>query len=90
MGAHDAYIYASLVGKELMERSGVVLLWRFGLAVAWGVVFCEVRNHCGCGCEGGCCGITVEDGDDCGWWCVLKGVAYGCVVWFVVGVVGKM
>ena len=37
-----------------------------------------------------CCGITVEDGDDCGWWCVLKGVVYGCVVWFVVGVVGKM
>ncbi len=69
---------------------GVVLLWRFGLAVAWGVVFCEVCNHCGSGCEGGCCGITVEDGDDCGWWCVLKGVVYGCVVWFVMGVVGKM
>ena len=69
---------------------GVVLLWRFGLAVAWGVVFCEVCNRCGCGCEGGCCGITVEDGDDCGWWCVLKGVVYGCVVWFVMGVVGKM
>ena len=51
-------------------------------------MFCEC-NHCGCGCEGGC-GITIEDGDDCGWWCVLKGVAYGCVVWFVVGVVGKM
>ena len=67
---------------------GVVLLWRCGLAVAWGVVFCEC-NHCGCGCEGGG-GITIEDGDDCGWWCVLKGVAYGCVVWFVVGVVGKM
>ena len=66
----------------------VVLLWRCGLAVAWGVVFCEC-NHCGCGCEGGC-GITIEDGDDCGRWCVLKGVAYGCVVWFVVGVVGKM
>ena len=32
------------------------------------------------GCEGGCCGITVEDGDDCGWWCVLNGVVYGCVV----------
>ena len=47
-----------------------------------------VANHCGCG--GSCCGITVEDGDDCGWWCVLKGVVYGCVVWFVVGVVGKM
>ena len=30
---------------------GVVLLWRCGLAVAWGVVFCEC-NHCGCGCEG--------------------------------------
>ena len=28
-------------------------------AVAWGVVFCDVCNHCGCGCEGGCCGITV-------------------------------
>ena len=69
---------------------GVVLLRRFGLAVAWGVVFCEVCNRCGCGCEGGCCGITVEDGDDCGWWCVLKGVVYGCVVWFVMGVVGKM
>ena len=53
---------------------GAVLLWRFGLAVAWGVVFCEVCNHFGCGCEGGCCGIMVEDGDDCGWWCVLKGV----------------
>ena len=64
---------------------GVVLLWRFGLAVAWGVVFCEVCNRCGCGYEGGCCGITVEDGDDCGWWCVLKGVVYACVVWFVVG-----
>ena len=47
----------------------VVLLWRFGLAVVWGVVFCvkyvvvvdvDVRMH-------GCCGITVEDGDDCGW-----------------------
>ena len=40
----------------------------------------------------GCCGITVEDGDDCRWWCVLKGVVYGCVVWFVMGVVvvGKM
>ena len=58
-----------------------------GFAVAWGVVFCEC-NHCGCGCEGGC-GITIEDGD-CGWWCVLKGVAYVCVVWFAVGVVGKM
>ncbi len=33
------------------------------------------------GCEGGCCGITVEDGDDCGWWWVLKGVVYGCVVY---------
>ena len=62
---------------------GVALLWRFGLAVAWGVVFCEVCNHCGC--EGGCCGITIEDGDDCEWWCALKGV-----VWFVMGVVGKM
>ena len=69
---------------------GVVLLWRIGLAVTWGVVFCEVCNRCGCGCEGGCCGITVEDGDDCRWWCVLKGVVYGCVVWFVMGVVGKM
>ena len=47
-----------------------------------------VANHCGCG--GSCCGIPVEDGDDCGWWCALKGVVYGCVVWFVVGVVGKM
>ena len=53
-------------------------------------MFCEVCNRCGCGCEGGCCGITVEDGNDCGWWCVLKGVVYGCVVWFVMGVVGKM
>ena len=65
----------------------VVLLWRFGLAVVWGVVFCEVCNR-GCGYEGGC-GITVGmvmivDGG------VLKGVVYGCVVWFVVGVVGKM
>ena len=68
---------------------GLVLMWRFGLAVAWGVVFCEVCNRWGCGCEGGC-GITVEDGDDCGWWYVLKGVECGCVVWFVVGVVGKM
>ena len=44
----------------------VVLLWRFGLAVAWGVVFCEVCNRCGCGCEGGC-GITVGmvDGGVC-------------------------
>ena len=25
----------------------------FGLAVAWSVVFREVCNHCGCGCEGG-------------------------------------
>ena len=58
---------------------GLVLLWRFGLAVAWGVVFCEVCNRWGCGCEGGC-GITVEDGDDYGWWYVLKGVVYGCVV----------
>ena len=58
-----------------------VLLWRFGLAVAWGVVFCEVCKRCKCGCEGGCCGITVEDGDDCGWWWVLKGVVYGCVVY---------
>ena len=69
---------------------GVVLLWRSGLAVAWGVVFWEVCNRCGFGCEGGCCGITVEDGDDCGWWCVLKDTVYGCVVWFVMGVVGKM
>ena len=38
-------------------------------------MLCEVCNRCGC--EGGCCGITVEDGDDCGWWCVLKGVVYG-------------
>ena len=53
-------------------------------------MFREVCNHCGCGCEVGCCGITVEDSDVCGWWCVLKGVVYGCVVWFVVGVVGKM
>ena len=29
-------------------------------------------------------------GWDGGWWCVLKGVVYGCVVWFVMGVVGKM
>ena len=35
-------------------------------------------------------GVMVEDGDDCGCWCVLNGVVYGCVVWFVVGVVGKM
>ena len=50
-------------------------------------MFCEVCNH-GCGCEGGC-GITVGmvmivDGG------VLKGVVYGYVVWFVMGVVGKM
>ena len=32
-------------------------------------------------------GVMVEDGDDCGWWCVVKGVVFGCVVWFVVGVV---
>ena len=65
---------------------GVVLLRRFGLAVACGVVFCGVCNHCGCGCESGCYGNTVEDGDDCRWWCVV----HGCVVWFVMGVVGKM
>ena len=53
-------------------------------------MFCEVCNRCGFGCEGGCGGITVEDGDDCGWWRVLKGAVYGCVVWFVMGVVGKM
>ena len=34
--------------------------------------------------------VVVENGDDCGWWCVLKGVVYGCVAWFVVGVVGKI
>ena len=66
---------------------GVALLWRFGLAVAWGVVFCEVCNRCGCGCEGGCCGITVEDDDDCEWWC---GIMYGFVVWFVMGVVHSL
>ena len=58
---------------------GVALLWRFGLAVAWGVVFCEVCNR---GCEGGCCGITVEDGDDCEWWCVLKGIILCTGVWY--------
>ena len=61
---------------------GVVLLWTFGMAVACGVAFCEVCNHCRCEWGGSCCSITVEDSDDCGWWCVLKGVVYGCVVWF--------
>ena len=81
-------LVSGIYGAE-WSLMGVALLWRFGLAVAWGVVFCEVCNR-GCGCEGGCCGITVEDGDDCEWWCVLKGIMYGCVVWFVMGVVGKM
>ena len=55
-----------------------------------GCCFVKYVIICGCGCEGGCCGITVEDGGGCGWWCVLKGVVYGCVVWFVMSVVGKM
>ena len=50
-------LVSGIYGTELVLM-GVVLLWRFGLAVAWGVVFCEVCNHCGCECEGGCC-ITV-------------------------------
>ena len=62
---------------------GVVLLRRFGLAVAWGVVFCEVCNHCRCGCE---LRVVVVVSRlrmvmiVCGWWCVLKGVVYGCVI----------
>ena len=68
---------------------GVVLLWRFGLAVAWGIVFCEVCNRCGCGCEGGCCGITVEDGDD---YVRMVVCVEGCCVWVCgwkdVGMVG--
>jgi len=38
-------LVSGIYGAEwvLME---VVLLWRFGLAVAWGIVFCEVCNLC--------------------------------------------
>ena len=58
-------LVSGIYGAEWVLMA-VVLLWRIGLAVAWGVVFCEVCNRCGCGCEGGC-GITVGmvDGGMC-------------------------
>ena len=77
-------LVSGIYGAEwvLME---VVLLWRFGLAVAWGVVFVKYVIVVNVDVR-----VVVVSRLGGGWWCVLNGVVYGCVVWFVMGVVGKM